>query len=552
VNGQTIDLVQRPFQDIVDDILTAIIGGVVREPSLFDVKQTSYPLAHRAEAIRSIVGTHTPPPPNPDVPQHTTFVQGTDYTFDAVRSAVIWQKGGIAPDDETTFYVDYARLGARSPLTDINLGSVTRTITEAIAREIATVYQQINQAYLAGYVDTATGQALDLVVSILDVVRRGADFATGLVTFLRDPKVDGDITIRVGTEMTTVTGSASFVTTDLGTMQRGQVRMDIPVRATDASRGAVGVVPAGAITTLTQQIAGIASITNFDPTVLPAKPETDPELRLRARAALRALGKGTLAALFEAVAEEGSKVDELWDPNVKVGVVPDPTLQGAQKSDPGTVTLLVETEPERYLSLQAKIDEVRAAGVRTTVVARFVFFRPRVVARVAAAQMPADTAGKLKLIAQIIAAMQMLVDQVRAGQSLNGPDFLDKVAKAVKELDGDATNVRVVDAMTWRANIGQPSVGATVDALVTAVAETPAHDIAALRTAFANVVTSLSSGAPPGDRTPDPSLIRSLTGGTPTDAEIEAGKFEVTTTVAGQAWRLVLDMAPADVMLVER
>src|SRR5262249_61609242 len=105
---------------------------------------------------------------------------------------------------ETTFYVDYALPpgDSPSPLTDINVGSVTRTLSEAIGREIATVYEQINRAYLAGYIDTAEGTSLDLVVSILGVTRKPKELAVGLATFFRAAGVDGSITIPAGTVVT--------------------------------------------------------------------------------------------------------------------------------------------------------------------------------------------------------------------------------------------------------------------------------------------------------------------------------------------------------------
>jgi hypothetical protein len=45
VNADTVNLIERPYQEIVDDLLTAIVGGVVNEPIIFDVKFDLYPLA---------------------------------------------------------------------------------------------------------------------------------------------------------------------------------------------------------------------------------------------------------------------------------------------------------------------------------------------------------------------------------------------------------------------------------------------------------------------------------------------------------------------------
>ena len=179
MNTDTVTLIERPYQEIVDDIMTAMVGGVVREPIFFDVKEDLYPLSRPASAIRSITGLILAPDGVNTV--HYVFQNAVDFAFDAGHNAVAWIKGGQQPADESTFYVDYFRPDSGSPLTDINIGSVTRTVSEAIGREIATVYQQINQAYRAGYVDTATGQALELVVSILDITRKTKDFAVGLV-----------------------------------------------------------------------------------------------------------------------------------------------------------------------------------------------------------------------------------------------------------------------------------------------------------------------------------------------------------------------------------
>src|SRR5258708_5587748 len=149
MNTDTVTLIERPYQEIVDDILTAMVGGVVREPIFFDVKEDLYPLAQPANAIRSITGSI--PTPDGLSTVHYVFQKEVDFTFDAGHNAVAWLKGGQQPADESNFYVDYFRPDSTSPLTDINIGSVTRTVSEAIGREIATAYQQINQTYRSRY-----------------------------------------------------------------------------------------------------------------------------------------------------------------------------------------------------------------------------------------------------------------------------------------------------------------------------------------------------------------------------------------------------------------
>ncbi len=526
MNGDTVTLIERPYQEIVDDILTAIVGGVVNEPIIFDVKEDAYPLAQPATDVRGIAGTFDR--------RHHVFQKEVDFLFSEGDNAVVWQPAGVKPDDETVFYVDYFRPNGRSPLTDLNVGSVTRTLSESIGREIATVYQQINQAYLSAFIDTAAGKSLDLVVSILGVVRKTKEFAVGLVTFFRDPAVDGNITIPEGIVLSTAKGEATFVTTQMRTLQRGQVRIDVPVRAGDASKGEAGVVKAGAITTLAQPIAGIARVTNFEATLLAAEDESDAELRARAKAVLRGLGKATLLALARVIFEGRAKLAEVWDPN----------SPPAKRSPLGSVMLLVEAEPERFPSLQAAVDETRAAGVQATLVARYVFFKPRVVAKI---RPGLTAAGKVKLVGQIIEAMQKVVDGLSAGDPAKIEDLIKAIKKDVKEV----SEAKIVDVMAWRADIGQPGAEAVVDALLTAIAAAPAGDENALREALTRVLTETPAAIPTSRRIPDRGLVQGLGGQRATDADIDAGKVQVSATVNGEPWWVVLDVEPADIVLLE-
>jgi hypothetical protein len=536
------NLIERPYQEIVDDILTAIVGGVVNEPIFFDVKEDRYALAQPASDVRGITGqvVVSEPGGEPKLVRHS-FQKSVDFIFSPDDNAVIWEQGATHPEDETVFYVDYFRPAgeSRSPLSDINVGSVTRTLGEAIGREIATVYQQINQAYLSGFVDTAQGKALDLVVSILGIKRQAKDFAIGLVTFFRDPQAgDGNITIPENIVVTTEKGEASFITTQLRTLQRGQVRIDLPVRATGASKGEAGIVDSGKITTLAQPIAGVAKITNLEPTFLGAEGETDEQLRARAKAALRALGKATIAALANAVFEARAKLNEVFDPNGAPG----------KTAPPGVVTMLIEAKPERFNSLRAAVEQTRAAGVRATLVAKFVFFKPRLIVQ---PKRQITGPGKVKLIGEVIEALQKYINTLAAGAPAVGADLLGAL-KDVKDLTQEgAQKPRVVDVTAWRADIGQPGAESLIDALLNTVTVT-GTDEAALRVAFARVINDAPPLAPTSRRIPDRSLVQSSepdrAGQRASDAEIEAGKFKVVTP--GGDWTVVLDIEPADIVLL--
>jgi Baseplate J-like protein len=535
MNVDTFTLLQRTFPELIDDLVTAIAGGVINEQISFDLKQARYPLSQPAAEVRSIKGNIAGPDDNP-LPQVYVFQPNVDYAFSASDSTVAWLPKGQHPADDTTFYVDYFRPAtaiAPSPLTDINVGSVTRTLTEAIGREIATVFQEIYNAYRAGFVGTAQGTSLDYVVSILGVVRKGAEYATGLATFLRDPAIDGDITIPDLTQVATADGKV-FETTELRTMQRGQQRLDVPIRATGAAAGPLGVVAAGQIVSIGTPVAGISSVTNVDATVLGAAPETDDQLRARAKATLRGLGQATLSALARAVFDERSQLLDVKDPNGPPG----------KTSPPGTVSLLVSTEEARYGGLNDSVQQTRAAGVLATVVARFVYITPRIAVTLSPSLPPS---GTLKLVGQLIGALQGYVDSLPAGEPADGQAMLAAIA-TVPELK--AANPRFLDILAARANIDNPGSQPLVDALVTAVQAAPGRDAASLTTAITNVVTSDIAPLFSEGRTADRGLITGKSGAA-TDDDIEAGTFKVVPPppADGQKWAIALDMNPSDVQI---
>ena len=84
-------------------------------------------------------------------------------------------------------------------------------------------------------------------------------------------------TSAAGTVVTTTKGEVRFETSEVRTLQRGQARIDVPIRAAADFKGDAGKVDAGKITELFQPIGGISRATNFEPTFLGAEDETDEE-----------------------------------------------------------------------------------------------------------------------------------------------------------------------------------------------------------------------------------------------------------------------------------
>jgi hypothetical protein len=361
------------------------------------------------------------------------------------------------------------------------------------------------------------------------VTRKTKDFAVGLVTVFRQSGVEGNITIPQGTVFATDKGDVIFESTQARTLQRGQLRIDVPVRASEAFKGEAGKVPAGAITTPAQPIAGIERVTNFDPTVLGAEDETDVELRVRAKAKLQALGKATLAAVLLAVSESRAETIEVWDPNGPAG----------KRSLPGNVALLVEVEPERYPSLLASVHQTRAAGVSATVAARYVFFKPRLVLTI---EPGLTAAGKEKVVAEVIGALQGYVDGLGGGDGAEGSALLEAASGV-----GSVASVRIVDVVAWRSDVGDPSAQGLLDTLVEALAAPPATPDA-LRAAIADALERAPATTPGTRRIPDRDRVQGAAGRA-TDDELASGEFVVEPV--DDSWFVVLDMEPADVVVEE-
>lgn len=486
MNTDTVTLVTRPYGELVDDLLTAAVGGVVNEPIRFDTKATGYKLAEPATAVRAITGTATG--------AARTFVQGIDFVFAPLTRTVSWLPTGTPPDDDTTFFVDYAREQSRSPLSDTAVGSVLRTVTEAVGREIAVVYQQINLAYAAGFIESATGSSLDHVVAILGVQRKTAEFAEGLVTFFRHPGQTGNITIPAGLPLTTVSGSlVRFVTAAERTLQDGQQRIDVPVRADDGFAGAPGQVAAGTIASMAQPVAGIDSVSNLDPTIRAAADETDAELRTRAMAVLGSLGQATRAALETAIREARGDVLQFFDPNDADGA-----------TAPGTFEVVVGADRAHLPGLRDAVHTTRAAGVLATVLARFVFITPRLAVTITPGL---AVPGVDKVRVEIVTAVAAYVETLAGGAAAQGPALLAAVTGVA-----DVVTAEVRDVVVARAD--------------------------------------LSAGAD-GARIPDRGLLRSTdparAGQAATDADLAAATFEIAATVDGEPWWISLDMVPADI-----
>jgi baseplate J-like protein len=334
---------RRTYPEVLENLLTSLTGGVASESQPFPPAGASAPpftiplLQPPAADVVSVWGSRDGQPHE--------FRKGIDYTLSADgRSLEVPEKGAELPDPGTLFYVNYVPAGAQPELTDVQVGSVVRTLVETTALELGRIYALLETVYESAFVDTASGDALDNVVALLGIDRILGGRPAGEVEFARARGATGELTIPAGTRVATADGKTQYETTGTVSMSAGQSSIRVAVRDLEPNPPQ----PASALTLLLVPIAGIESVTNPSPTAIATQDETDVELRTRAKNFLHGSERATLGALEHAVRGVGITADI------------------DEAATPGKVTITPHVEslpPDLLQRLTESIELVRPAGV---------------------------------------------------------------------------------------------------------------------------------------------------------------------------------------------
>lgn len=334
---------RRDYPEVLDSILTTLVGGVSAEAHPFPPPGDATTPRHLLDApparvIVSVFGERNG--------QSTRFKIDGDVELSRDGTAMVWRKGGARPDPGTLVQINYLRRDDAAILTDLEVGGVARTIAAAFARETARLYAQLQAVYDAGFIDTATGGSLDKLVALLGVERVPADRASATLVFTRDPGAPGAITIPAGTRVIDAEVKVEYETVETVTISPAQTRISVAARDVEPANKPVG---ADVLTTLPVPISGIVSVTNPAPAEPAAAAETDAELRTRARNFLNGGERATLGALKTALARQGIQGD-ITEPADRPGVVVVNPVAG-------------DLTPERREQLLSALEDARAAGV---------------------------------------------------------------------------------------------------------------------------------------------------------------------------------------------
>ena len=357
--------IDRSYPDIVRDVLTNLTQGVTREIHRVDYDADARPIVvpdialerrpvRRASFVQGVIEAADPgDPPVPYIFTANDYDLVGDEPGASDLHSIRFRPFGRKPAPGTDIAVNYyPRTTDPVPVNDLNVGSVVRTVLEAVSREMALLYTQLNAVYESAFLETATAESLDRVVALLGYRRFRAGRPAGSVIFRRRPGSAGSITIPAGTPITDAADTIRYETVETRTMLAGESVAEVRVRGAAES---TPPIDAGQLSVIQRAIAGLDTVTNERPTSRVNEEETDEELRARARDALLAANKGTL---------ESIRFGLLQLPEVR-----DVSLDEFPNGVPGELRVNVvladgngsSTLPPEVLE---RIEELRPAGIR--------------------------------------------------------------------------------------------------------------------------------------------------------------------------------------------
>jgi uncharacterized phage protein gp47/JayE len=193
-------------------------------------------------------------------------------------------------------------IGQRTSLTNFNVGSIVRTLTEVYAEVAAELYAYAAEMLKEGFLDTASGFWLDRKAKEYGLTRKPSVKTQGVVVYSRTVPRDNNIPIPAGSIVTTPKDQAGkeyrYFTTVPAMLISGQNSVSVPVIA--ESGGSAYNVGPGSITRMKTFIAGVDSVTNPDDwmTTVGSDEEKDSALRQRCFLAWEELSQGGTAKAY--------------------------------------------------------------------------------------------------------------------------------------------------------------------------------------------------------------------------------------------------------------
>lgn len=247
------------------------------------------------------------------------------------------------------------RITNSTGISNIRPGSVVRTLVESILAEQDIQYYQIKQIFDGMDIDSATGEDLDRLIKILGVVRKGATSCVADITFGRSTPMTRDVAIPYGSVVSTYSdnsgGTIEFVVDEEDAkLPAGQLEVKIRCHAKEPG---IIYVPMNTVAVMNKPILNIEYVNNDTNIYGGSVQETDDELRERSKTVFSSLGKGTAAAIENAI----MAIDGVQD------VVCLDCARGVGTVDAIVVTATIPTPPELAELINTTAEDTKAAGI---------------------------------------------------------------------------------------------------------------------------------------------------------------------------------------------
>ncbi len=199
-------------------------------------------------------------------------------------------------------------VSTKTPFTNFNPSAAIRNLLEVVAAPIAELYQLVQTVTSQSWVETATGEWLDLKVREVGITRLPAIKSQVYLTFSADEPPDQNIVIPQNTICKSVKDEDGneyrFYTTEETVLEAGEISVVELAEAEEV--GSEYNVGEGTITRMVTPVSGISVVTNIDwedTTVDPpvtvsylkqegTDAESDEQLRQRAIGTWEAIGIG--------------------------------------------------------------------------------------------------------------------------------------------------------------------------------------------------------------------------------------------------------------------
>jgi hypothetical protein len=213
--------------------------------------------------------------------------------------------------------INYVNTVKDGNITDVDVGSKMWTFIYTSGRQKVDLYYKLYQFKKQSFVLYATGKHLDLHGQERGVFRLQPNSAEGIATFYRELPAPVELRIPQGLEVTTTADSSdeeviTFVTTGSGIIAPNQLSTEVSIKCTIS--GESGNLAAGSLNRMPSPPSGVHRVVTTS-TTGGTKQETDEDYRARIIVALESLGKGTIAAITNAImAVQGIRTVSITDP----------------------------------------------------------------------------------------------------------------------------------------------------------------------------------------------------------------------------------------------